>query len=229
MRFSPPISMKGRFRSRRSSSSKRKPNALPDILWTSLLALKESAEAFPPLKGAVGSVIAICDIAERTKHSQVEAIGLALRVKEILDIVADAVPDGSVISPGMMKSIYAFCRLLCEIHRHLETLSTAGKLSRLLNLNRNDALLRGFKAQLDDAYRNFMMSSTLRLEVQQTKLAFQQKQLALHQLDFAVQQSKSHVELKHVAAQTTKLLFYSRFFALFALHAIYPAFILPMK
>ncbi|KAK6991753.1 hypothetical protein R3P38DRAFT_3090750 [Favolaschia claudopus] len=229
--------MKGRFRSRlflSSSTSKtkttqRKPNTLPDILWTSLLALKESAEAFPPLKGAVGSVIAICDIAERTKHSQVEAIGLALRVKEILDVVADAVPDGSVISPALMQSIYAFCRLLREIHRHLEIISTTGKMSRFLNLNRNEAQLRGFKAQLDDAYRNFMMSSTLRLEVQQSKLAFQQKQLALHQLDFAVQQSRSHVELKNVASQTTKLLFFSRFFALFALHAIYPAFILPMK
>ena len=39
-------------------------NALPDVLWTSLFALKESAEAFPPLKAAVGGAIAICDIAE---------------------------------------------------------------------------------------------------------------------------------------------------------------------
>jgi hypothetical protein len=37
---------------------------LPDVLWTSVLALRDSADAFPPLKSAVGGVIALCDIAE---------------------------------------------------------------------------------------------------------------------------------------------------------------------
>lgn len=45
-------------------SSGLPPSALPDILWTSVLALKESADAFPPLKSAVGGVVALCDIAE---------------------------------------------------------------------------------------------------------------------------------------------------------------------
>jgi hypothetical protein len=38
--------------------------ALPDVVSTSLLALKESADAFPPLKSAVGGVLAVWDIAE---------------------------------------------------------------------------------------------------------------------------------------------------------------------
>lgn len=39
-------------------------NALPDVLWTSILALKESADAFPPLKSAVSAAIALCQLAE---------------------------------------------------------------------------------------------------------------------------------------------------------------------
>jgi hypothetical protein len=39
-------------------------SALPDILSTSLFALKESADAFPPLKGAVGGVLAVWDVAQ---------------------------------------------------------------------------------------------------------------------------------------------------------------------
>jgi hypothetical protein len=42
----------------------RASHTLPDVLWTSMLALRDSADAFPPLKSAVGGVIALCDIAE---------------------------------------------------------------------------------------------------------------------------------------------------------------------
>lgn len=42
------------------------PTVLPDLLSTSLLALKESADPFPPLKGVVGGVLALWDIAEVT-------------------------------------------------------------------------------------------------------------------------------------------------------------------
>jgi hypothetical protein len=52
------------------SRAKRKKQCLPvlrahsDVMWTSLIALKESADAFPPLKSAVSAVIALCDVAE---------------------------------------------------------------------------------------------------------------------------------------------------------------------
>lgn len=40
------------------------PNVLPDVLWTSILALNDSADAFPPLKSVVGGVVAIWQVAE---------------------------------------------------------------------------------------------------------------------------------------------------------------------
>ncbi|KAJ7670040.1 hypothetical protein DFH06DRAFT_160066 [Mycena polygramma] len=46
------------------SSSSRTPTALPDVLSTTLISLKESAEVFPPLQSAVAGVIAVWDIAK---------------------------------------------------------------------------------------------------------------------------------------------------------------------
>ncbi|KAJ7664986.1 hypothetical protein B0H17DRAFT_1091055 [Mycena rosella] len=103
-------------RAKKKPSSAAKPhtmrthtrNALSDILWTSILALKESADAFPPLKSAVAGVISLCEIAERAKNSKVAAREVALRTKEILDVVAEAVPDGSAIPPPMLESLERF-------------------------------------------------------------------------------------------------------------------------
>ncbi|KAJ7202022.1 hypothetical protein GGX14DRAFT_463563, partial [Mycena pura] len=197
-------------------------NSLPDLSWTSLLALKESADAFPPLKAAVGAVIAICDIAERTRSSRFDARAIALRVIEIMEVIADAVPDGSDISPPMVDSISAFSCLLREIAYVLEDIFGASSMSRFVNLNCNERRLKDIKRQLDDAYRDFLAASTLRLEVQQTQLAskqmqfaVQQEQFAIQQEQFAVQQAQSHVELQKVSFATARLLFYSRLITFF--------------
>lgn len=49
---------------RLKSLSSQASTSLPDLLSTSLHALKESAEAFPPLSSAVGGVLAVWEIAE---------------------------------------------------------------------------------------------------------------------------------------------------------------------
>ncbi|KAJ7439646.1 hypothetical protein FB451DRAFT_1377819 [Mycena latifolia] len=103
----------------------RKDSALPDVLQTSLLALKQSADAFPPLKSAVGGVIAICDIAARAKHSKDDARDIAVRANDILNVVADAVPDITAISPPMKESIKRFTTLIDKIRRRLKSIALA--------------------------------------------------------------------------------------------------------
>ncbi|KAK7051933.1 hypothetical protein R3P38DRAFT_3255180 [Favolaschia claudopus] len=202
------------------AKSKLKPNALPDILWTSLLALKESSDAFPPLKSVVAAAVAICTIAERTKHSQENARTLALRVKDILDVLADAVSvecEVREVPASMLTSIAGFARLLGEIRDFLDNISNASKMSRLLHLNRNEMLLFGFEAHLDDAYRDFLAASALRLEVQQAQLAQQQKQLALQQAhllasqkQFSVQQLQTESKIQEISSTTDGILLYSQ-------------------
>ncbi|KAJ6587954.1 hypothetical protein B0H19DRAFT_1097559 [Mycena capillaripes] len=170
------------------TSTAHNSSSLPDVLWTSLVALQESADAFPPLKSAVGTVIALCKIAERARNCKSDAYAIALRTKDIMDVIADAVPDIFTISPPMRLSIEHFSILFqltsCTMLRG-EIASTGG-LSRLLHLHRNELTLQRIKSQLEDTYRDFLGASVLRLEVQQTQLMMHQKTVAVsllkHQL-----------------------------------------------
>ncbi|KAJ6564569.1 hypothetical protein B0H19DRAFT_1258997 [Mycena capillaripes] len=183
---------------------KQLPRTLPDVLWTSIVALRDSADAFPPLKSAVSGVIALCDIAERAQHSKSEARAIALRTKEILDLLADALPDGSTISPPMLLSIEKFSVLLDEIKCSMEAITLTGRVSRIVHLNRNECALQKIKPKLDDAYRDFLAASALRLEVQQTQLTVQQMQFAIQQTELAKQQIQTHHEIKKVSAETVR-------------------------
>ncbi|KAJ7087482.1 hypothetical protein C8R44DRAFT_752206 [Mycena epipterygia] len=166
--------------------------ALPDVLWTSILALKESADAFPPQKSTVGGVIALLELAERARHSKSNARAIALRTKEILDVIADAVPDASVIPSAMLESIERFTVLLDEIRCRMEKIALTGGVSRVVHLNRNEHVLQDIKAQLDDAYRDFLAASALRLEVAQAHIGVQQTQLA-------TQQAQTHLDLGKIS------------------------------
>ncbi|KAJ7215924.1 hypothetical protein GGX14DRAFT_606888 [Mycena pura] len=177
MRFSFPS--RARYKVSSAGSSKPKPGkrgALPDVVRTSLYALKESADAFPPLKSAVGGVIVVWEIADRAKNSKANAREIAMRTKEIVDVVADAVPDPSAISPPMLQSIERFTVLLDEIRCRLEAIALTSTVSRLVHLNSDERALQRIKAQLDDAYRDLVAASALRVEVQSTKISVQQAQ-----------------------------------------------------
>ncbi|KAJ7467992.1 hypothetical protein FB451DRAFT_1481264 [Mycena latifolia] len=212
--------------------SKLKPhedNPLPDALWTCLLALKESSDAFPPLKSAVGGVIAICDIAERAKHSKDEARDIAVRANEILNVVADAVPDVTAISPLMRESSKRFAtsislirlyNLIDKIRRRLKSIALASGVSRVLHLNSNERTLQIIKTELDDAYHDLVASfpcgiiaaSTLRVEVQSIKIGVQQgklvalqTQISTQQMHLSEQQANTHRDVGKVVAATDSL------------------------
>ncbi|KAJ7804780.1 hypothetical protein B0H14DRAFT_2882902 [Mycena olivaceomarginata] len=178
-------------------------SALPDILSTSLFALKESADAFPPLKSAVGGVLAVWDVAQRAKHSKSDACEIALRTEKILNVIADAVPDGSAISSPLLDSIERFTVLLDLIRCSMEAIAFSGGVDRLVHLRRNERALRAIKTQLDDAYHDLLAASVLRGEVQQTQLADQQA-------DFGLQIREVQLGLKTVAALSKRLLRYAQ-------------------
>ncbi|KAJ7836908.1 hypothetical protein B0H14DRAFT_3141628 [Mycena olivaceomarginata] len=121
------------------------PNALPDAFWTSMVALQQSADAFPPLKTTVDRAIALCHTAERMDHLKADAYDVAFRVKDIMDILADTVLDASDIPPTKLQSINRFSSLLDRINRFMESISSASPRSAY----------KHFKTRLDDTCRNF--------------------------------------------------------------------------
>ncbi|KAJ6469842.1 hypothetical protein C8R45DRAFT_1016057 [Mycena sanguinolenta] len=152
---------------------------LADASRTSLLALKESADAFPPLKAAVGGVLAVWDVAERAKQARSHAYDVAHRTQDILHVVADAVPDPRTISPPMLKSIQRFTELLEDIRQEMAGLTRTGFASRVFHLNRNERKLQDIRERLDNAYRDFMAASALRLEAQHNETRIEIQKLTI--------------------------------------------------
>ncbi|KAJ7051580.1 hypothetical protein C8F01DRAFT_1262659 [Mycena amicta] len=183
---------------------KRTPD-LPDLLSTSLFALKESADGFPPLKSAVGAVLALGEIAQRVKNSKSDARDIARRAEHILDVIAEAVPDGSTIPVAMLRDIERFTSLVHEICGFMEEIASARALSRVLHLNRNEIALQDFKSRLNDAYCDLKVASALRVERQQAEMAAQQIQLAAQQQLLTHQQRQTHIAAAQVVGFIEKL------------------------
>ncbi|KAJ7631601.1 hypothetical protein DFH06DRAFT_698239 [Mycena polygramma] len=179
-----------------------RPETLPDVLWTALTALQESADAFPPLKSAVGGVIAICNIAERAKRSRSEARYIALRTADILDVIASAVPDGSDIPPAMLKSMERFALLLDTVEREVKAITETGRRPAFLYLNRNESAIESIKTRLDDAYRDVATASTMRIEVGLRELS---SETAASTSWIQSQQVKTSTAVQNLSAETKSI------------------------
>ncbi|KAK7001886.1 hypothetical protein R3P38DRAFT_1774583 [Favolaschia claudopus] len=198
-----PLLPRTKMKTRSPWFSSRASSTLLAVAVTSLHVLAQSADAFPPLKSVVGGVRALCDIAQRAKHFKVEAIEVALRSKDILDIIADAVPDGSQIPQPMLQSINRFTLLLDDVRLEMEQLARTGMTARLLHVDRNEQTLRSLRVRLDNAYQDLLAASALRVEVQQAQLVLVQSQL--------VEDRDKIVQRQNVTLDATKaIIFYSR-------------------
>ena len=113
------------------------------------------------------------------KNSKTNAQILLNRSVEILEILADALPDPSDIPSPMLISINrfekyvfryqavfnshdVFCpRLLLEIEDAMKPLTKQRPLKSLLHLNRNEDTLDDFHRRLDEAFQSFMVFNYL--------------------------------------------------------------------
>ncbi|KAJ6577776.1 hypothetical protein B0H19DRAFT_1121340 [Mycena capillaripes] len=135
--------------------------ACSDIAFTSLTALRESADAFPPLKSAVGGVLALWNTAEKGPNS------LSRRAYEVLEAFTDAVPDPANIHPSMLVSIQRFDDVLREARDAMVPLTKRRRfMSSTLSLNRDEATLELFNRRLDESFQNFTIAGLTRVETQ---------------------------------------------------------------
>ncbi|KAJ7452696.1 hypothetical protein B0H11DRAFT_2072642 [Mycena galericulata] len=145
------------------SLPQRASQALPDVLSTSMHALKESADFNPLLKSAVSAALAVWDIAERAKRSKADARNIALRAEAILKVVVIALPVDSKVPPPMVQSIEHFTVLLDGIWHQMEKMALTSRFSRVIHLNRNEGVLSAIKAELEDAYRDMLVRRAISL------------------------------------------------------------------
>ncbi|KAJ7177039.1 hypothetical protein C8R46DRAFT_1078034 [Mycena filopes] len=189
----PPSLGRGKPRVRLKVPSSRTSDAILDGVQTSLVVLKESADAFPPLKSVVGGVLALCDMAKRAKSSKSQVRQIAVRANRIADVIYNAVPDPQTISDPMRHSIQEFIVLLDEIRPALAVIASTGRFSRLVHINRNERILRTTNTRLDEAYTDFLAGSVLRGELQgnETSVRLPELQMQLAQLRVAVDRGSS--------------------------------------
>jgi len=147
-----------RCRPRRFSS------ASCDVTLTSLRALKESADLFPPLKGAVGGVLALWDIVERVKRSKKRARDLRSRAIDVLYALNDAVEDPVHIPLGLRLGVDRFELLLNDICNSMEPLTKPSRRSWLLHMNRDEDMFETFDRRLNEASQCFVIGTVTRIE-----------------------------------------------------------------
>ncbi|KAJ6577719.1 hypothetical protein B0H19DRAFT_567922 [Mycena capillaripes] len=137
-----------------------------DITLTSLTALRESADGFPPLKSAVCGVLALWNIAERVKTSKERAQALSRRAYEVLEVLTDAVPDPANIHPSLLVSVQRFDDVLREARDAMVPLTKRRFMSSVLSLNRDEATLEVFNRRLDESFQTFTIAGLTRVETQ---------------------------------------------------------------
>ncbi|GLB40767.1 hypothetical protein LshimejAT787_0806380 [Lyophyllum shimeji] len=137
-----------------------------DLTKTFVTALRDSADAFPPLKSLAGGVLAVWQTAERAKCSKGRAKALAERCCSLLRIIADAVKDPNDVPPEMNVNLENFKILLEDIQRALNPLQKQNPLKSLAHLNRDQDELDDLNRRLDEAYHGFVISSALMTQLQ---------------------------------------------------------------
>lgn len=135
-----------------------------DVALTSLNAIYDSADAFPPLKSAAGGVLALLRTVERVKASRKKAKALSERAVQVFEALEKALPaNRATIPPSMIANIKQFQDTVLDIHRALEPL-TRQRLP-FSRLNRNEGALDALKQRLDDAYQSFTAATVTRIEL----------------------------------------------------------------
>ncbi|KAJ7115362.1 hypothetical protein C8R44DRAFT_880666 [Mycena epipterygia] len=127
-----------------------------DVVRTSLELVKDSADVCPPLKSAVGAVVA------RVAESDTNAETLAWRAVTILDTIynsVDMTDPNAKIPPQLLHNILQFEQLVTEISTAMKSIAGKSPLHRVLHLRRNESKLAKFNARLDSAAQVFAIGT----------------------------------------------------------------------
>ncbi|THU95022.1 hypothetical protein K435DRAFT_779172 [Dendrothele bispora CBS 962.96] len=111
-----------------------------------LTSLTQSAEHYPHLKALADIVTVLYSNVNRLNSSKKQR-AFGWRSIEILEAVAEAIPDPSEISPEMCMEISHLTTLFCDINRYFDSLLTHPS-TPLIQLG-------PLRSQLDDAYSKF--------------------------------------------------------------------------
>ncbi|THU85839.1 hypothetical protein K435DRAFT_783133 [Dendrothele bispora CBS 962.96] len=121
--------------------------SVADISTTTLRVIDRGADAFPPLKSAVGGALALKDVTQGANASKTRAQQLRQRILNILKIV----PSNSVDVANDLE------RLRCK-SLQLDELYRQSFFMRVKNLNRNNEFLSTLQTEVEHVIQNIMLT-----------------------------------------------------------------------
>ncbi|THU85848.1 hypothetical protein K435DRAFT_783145 [Dendrothele bispora CBS 962.96] len=121
--------------------------SVADISTTTLWVIDRGADAFPPLKSAVGGALALKDVTQGVNASKTRAQQLRQRIVNILDIIpSDSVDVANDLERLRRKSL------------QLDKLYRQSFFMRLKNLNRNNEFLSTSQTNVEHVIQHIMLT-----------------------------------------------------------------------
>ncbi|KAJ7789432.1 hypothetical protein B0H14DRAFT_2944596 [Mycena olivaceomarginata] len=130
-----------------------------DVVRTSLEVVLSSADHCPPLKSAVGGVIALCNIAERAAACDENAEILIWRAVAILDTMYQSIDANAPIPSHLLNGMVQFEQLILEVRLAMKAMLKRKRVLRVLHLRRSESQLAKFTARLDSVAEVFTIGS----------------------------------------------------------------------
>ncbi|KAI0319549.1 hypothetical protein OF83DRAFT_1082190 [Amylostereum chailletii] len=169
-----------------------------DTLLCGLEALKESSDAFPPLKSAVCGIMFIVNHAKKSKANKAAVEGIYRRIDEIQDSLVRAVPDVGDLSPAQQRAIEAFDGAVQLVCKEMESMFKQGRLSRFVRAGKHNDKLGEFARRLGDADATFT-SSPERTLLQSIDVKANHVEVKVARIEDRVEQGLHRLQALHAA------------------------------
>ncbi|KAH8110563.1 hypothetical protein DFH11DRAFT_1746451 [Phellopilus nigrolimitatus] len=158
----PPVAVNERSEEKKSKA-KTIVRETAEFLYVGIGALADSADAFPPLKSAVGGLKHIVDLLLRLKADKKDTVRLLERIDEMCELLEKAIPDVTNMSASFQTAVIELDFELSAIARDTERGAKKTFLKRLIYLRRHEGELSGLREMLEDARNNFELNVQLNM------------------------------------------------------------------
>ncbi|KZV70160.1 hypothetical protein PENSPDRAFT_456648 [Peniophora sp. CONT] len=167
----PPIIVGGPPVSHYQRSRKPKLRALAkDALLFSLKALAQSADAFPPLKSAVGGLLFVANQIELVSSNKAQIGEIYAQIDAFAAALVRAVPDATALSPALEAAIRALADDVEAVCVDIQPITHQRWAVRFLRAKRHDRQLQDLARRLEQAKNTFLITISTSTEMKTTQI-----------------------------------------------------------
>ncbi|VDC01470.1 unnamed protein product [Peniophora sp. CBMAI 1063] len=138
-----------------------------DVLLLSLEALAQSADAFPPLKSAVGGLLFLTTQIELVSGNKQQILDIYAQIDAFAASLVHAIPDATRLSPAHEAAIRTLAENIQAVSSDVELIARQRPIARFLRAKHHSARLEQLMKRLDQADKSFTrtMLSTVEIKV----------------------------------------------------------------